>query len=74
MLNTGTICGIFSNVAGGGFPEKTIDSFEWNILGKEKTRYRLEEALETGKIVMNRRGFDMTEEYIELVKFLYETK
>jgi UDP-N-acetylglucosamine diphosphorylase/glucosamine-1-phosphate N-acetyltransferase len=74
MLNTGTICGIFSNVAGGGFPEKTIDSFEWNILGKEKTKYRLEEALETGKIVMNRRGFDMTEEYKELVRFIYEKK
>jgi len=74
MLNTGTICGIFSNVAGGGFPEKTIDSFEWNILGKEKTKYRLEEALETGRIVMNRRGFDMTEEYKELVRLIYEKK
>ena len=74
MLNTGTICGIFSNVAGGGFPEKTIDSFEWNILGKEKTKYRLEEALETGKIVMKRRGFEITEEYKELVKFIYEKK
>jgi len=74
MLNTGTICGIFSNVAGGGFPEKTIDSFEWNILGKEKTKYRLEEALETGKIVMRRRGFEITEEYKELVKFIYEKK
>ncbi len=74
MLNTGTICGIFANVVGGGFPDKSINSFEWNILGSEKQRYRLEEALETGKEVMKRRGFDMTEEYKKLVKFIYEKK
>jgi UDP-N-acetylglucosamine diphosphorylase / glucose-1-phosphate thymidylyltransferase / UDP-N-acetylgalactosamine diphosphorylase / glucosamine-1-phosphate N-acetyltransferase / galactosamine-1-phosphate N-acetyltransferase len=72
MLNTGTICGIFANVAGGGFPEKFIASFEWNILGKEISKYRLEEALETGKEVMKRRNFEMTEEYKELVKYIYE--
>lgn len=74
MLNTGTICGIFANVAGGGFPDKSIESFEWNILGKEKVKYRLEEALETGRLVMKRRGFEMTEEYKELVKLIYEKK
>ena len=72
MLNTGTICGIFSNVAGGGFPDKYISSFEWNIIGKEKSLYRLDEALETAKTVMKRRGFEMTEEYKEIVKFIYE--
>ena len=35
MLNTGTIAGIFANVAGGNFPDKQIDSFSWYILGKE---------------------------------------
>jgi UDP-N-acetylglucosamine diphosphorylase / glucose-1-phosphate thymidylyltransferase / UDP-N-acetylgalactosamine diphosphorylase / glucosamine-1-phosphate N-acetyltransferase / galactosamine-1-phosphate N-acetyltransferase len=72
MLNTGTICGVFSNVAGGGFPDKSISSFEWNISGKEKTLYRLDEALETAKAVMKRRGFEIKEEYKDLVKFIYE--
>lgn len=72
MLNTGTICGIYSNVAGGGFPEKFIDSFTWNLLGKESTKYRIEEALETAKIVMKRRGFEMIKEYEDLVRFVYE--
>ncbi len=71
MLNTGTICGIYSNVAGGGFPDKLIESFEWNILGKSKEKYDFDKAIETGKLVMKRRGFDMTEAYINLVKLIY---
>lgn len=71
MLNTGTICGIYSNVAGGGFPDKLIESFEWNILGKSKEKYDFNKAIETGKLVMKRRGFDMTEAYINLVKLIY---
>lgn len=72
MLNTGTICGIYSNVAGGGFPDKLIGSFEWNILGKGKEKYDFEKAIETGKLVMKRRGFEMTESYIKLVRAIYD--
>lgn len=73
MLNTGTIAGIFSNTAGGGFPDKMIDSFSWNILGSEPVRYKLEEALETAKTVMGRRHIEMSEEYEELVREVYKT-
>ncbi len=72
MLNTGTICGVFANIAGGGFPDKFIESFSWNIQGKEPEKYKAEEALRTAKIVMLRRGFEMKPEYERLIKFLAE--
>lgn len=71
MLNTGTICGIFANVAGGGFPDKLINSFEWNIIGTEKEKYNLDKAFETAKMVMKRRGLDMSEAYMNMVKSIY---
>ena len=74
MLNTGTICGIFANVAGGGFPDKWIDSFEWNIIGSGVERYKIEEAIETAKIVMGRRHIEMSKEYEALVREVYNVK
>jgi UDP-N-acetylglucosamine diphosphorylase / glucose-1-phosphate thymidylyltransferase / UDP-N-acetylgalactosamine diphosphorylase / glucosamine-1-phosphate N-acetyltransferase / galactosamine-1-phosphate N-acetyltransferase len=71
MLNTGTICGVFANIAGGGFPAKNIDSFSWNILGQEISKYKFNEAVETARIVMKRRGIEMKEEYISLLKKIY---
>ncbi|MCE1165491.1 MAG: hypothetical protein LWX07_08840 [Bacteroidetes bacterium] len=71
MLNTGTVCGVFANVAGGGFPDKNIESFSWNILGGSPVKYKFNEAVETARIVMKRRGIDMKEEYISLLKKIY---
>ncbi|MFA5404688.1 MAG: putative sugar nucleotidyl transferase [Ignavibacteria bacterium] len=73
MLNTGTIVGIYANVAGGGFPNKQIDSFSWNILGSQPTRYKLEEALATAKVVMARRHNEMSKEYEELVREIFKS-
>ncbi len=71
MLNTGTVCGVFANVAGGGFPDKNIGSFSWNILGSQPVKYKFNEAVETARIVMKRRGIEMKEEYISLLKKIY---
>jgi UDP-N-acetylglucosamine diphosphorylase / glucose-1-phosphate thymidylyltransferase / UDP-N-acetylgalactosamine diphosphorylase / glucosamine-1-phosphate N-acetyltransferase / galactosamine-1-phosphate N-acetyltransferase len=73
MLNTGTIAGIYANIAGGGFPDKKIDSFSWNILGSEPVKYKLEEALATAKTVMGRRHIDMSAEYEELIREIYKS-
>ena len=67
MFNTGTIAGIFANIAGGGFPEKFIKDFSWTISGKKAQRYKLTEAMRTAKAVMTRRGFEMSTEYEYLV-------
>jgi UDP-N-acetylglucosamine diphosphorylase / glucose-1-phosphate thymidylyltransferase / UDP-N-acetylgalactosamine diphosphorylase / glucosamine-1-phosphate N-acetyltransferase / galactosamine-1-phosphate N-acetyltransferase len=72
MLNTGTIAGIFANVAGGGFPDKAIDSFSWNILGGESSKYKIDEAISTARIVMERRHMEMTKEYEELLRKIYK--
>jgi UDP-N-acetylglucosamine diphosphorylase/glucosamine-1-phosphate N-acetyltransferase len=74
MLNTGTIAGIFANVAGGGFPDKQIDSFAWYILGSQPVKYKLEEALSTAKIVFERRHIEMSKEYEELVREVYKSQ
>ena len=68
MFNTGTIAGIFSNIAGGGFPEKFIKDFSWVISGKKPQKYKLDEALKTAKTVMLRKGIEMNTEYEAQVK------
>ncbi len=68
MLNTGSIIGIFANIFGGGFPSKDIASFSWNEAGKKSEKYDIDKAIETAKIVMERREIKMSEEYEILVR------
>lgn len=59
MLNAGTIIGIASNVFGVGIPPKYIPSFSWG--GAEGlNEHDLEKALHTARIVMSRRGIEMS--------------
>ena len=69
MLNTGTITGIFANIFGGGFPAKILRSFSWNESGKKSVAYDLTKAVETAKIVMKRRGIEMSGEYAKLMGY-----
>jgi UDP-N-acetylglucosamine diphosphorylase / glucose-1-phosphate thymidylyltransferase / UDP-N-acetylgalactosamine diphosphorylase / glucosamine-1-phosphate N-acetyltransferase / galactosamine-1-phosphate N-acetyltransferase len=68
MLNTGTVAGIFANIFGAGFPNKNINCFSWNEAGKESVKYDIDKAIETAKIVMKRRGVEMSKEYDLLVR------
>ncbi len=72
MINTGTIIGIFTNIAGSGFPPKFLKSFSWNIYGRDVSKYKIEEALDTAKIVMGRRGLKMNKQYENLIRSLYD--
>jgi UDP-N-acetylglucosamine diphosphorylase/glucosamine-1-phosphate N-acetyltransferase len=72
MVNTGTIIGILANIAGSGFPPKFIKSFTWNIYGRDVTKYKIEEALDTAKIVMGRRGLKMSKQYENLIRSMFE--
>lgn len=60
MLNTGTVVGVSCNIYGADFPRKHIPSFSW---GSARTmfEYRPEKALETAKLVMERRGVELDE-------------
>ncbi|MCX7833585.1 MAG: putative sugar nucleotidyl transferase [Ignavibacteria bacterium] len=73
MLNTGSIIGIFALIAGGGFPDKFIDSFSWYITGKAVTTYKIEEALQTAKIVMSRRQQELSPAYEKLIIHVYNS-
>ncbi len=68
MLNTGSLVGIFANIFGGGFPSKDVGSFTWNESGKNSERYDIDKAIETAKIVMERREIKMSEAYENLVR------
>ncbi len=72
MLNTGSIIGIFALIAGGGFPDKFIDSFTWYIQGKQPSRYKIDEALQTAKIVTERRQVDLSQSYEKLIRNVYD--
>ncbi|MEO8446320.1 MAG: putative sugar nucleotidyl transferase [bacterium] len=71
MMNTGSRVGIFSNIFGSGFPEKEIPSFAWNEIGKNTQRYDIKKALDTARIVMERRGVIMSKNYESLVEAYY---
>lgn len=73
MLNTGTICGVSSNILSSGFPPNHIRSFTW-ISDKNTTTYTFEKAVETMKIMMGRRNVTLTDDYIEMMKAIFEAE
>lgn len=71
MFNTGTVVGAMSNIFGGGFPPKNIPSFAWG--GSDGfVEHDLEKALETGRIVMARRGVEMTTDYEKMIRNIFD--
>jgi len=71
MFNTGTVCGIFTNVFGAGFPHRRIPSFGWG--GAEGFKnYRLADALDVAEKVMSRRGIELTEEWKKVYTELHQ--
>ncbi len=71
MFNTGTVVGVSSNIFGAGFPPKTIPSFAW-VNGQDVQGYRLDKAIEVARTVMARRKITMTENYITMMKYIFE--
>jgi UDP-N-acetylglucosamine diphosphorylase/glucosamine-1-phosphate N-acetyltransferase len=70
MFNTGTVVGLSSNIFGGGFPPKSIGSFQWG--GSEGfVRYDLDKALEVARAVMKRRNVALTPAYEALFRQAY---
>ena len=72
MFNTGTVVGVSANVFGAGFPEKFIQSFYWGGPQNSFQKFKLDKALELAEIVMSRRKIKITEEDIEILKYLSE--
>jgi len=70
LIPTGAVIGSFVNYFGHGIMPKYIAPFKW--LGHGSTEdYQIEKAIETAKIVMKRRGVEMTKSYEELIRAVY---
>jgi len=71
MFNTGTVIGNFVNIFGEGFPRNFVPSFAWG--GPSGfTTHPLEKAIETARIVMSRKGIEMSEEDVAIFTYLFD--
>jgi UDP-N-acetylglucosamine diphosphorylase/glucosamine-1-phosphate N-acetyltransferase len=68
-LNTGTICGVSSNIFCSSFPPKKIPSFTW--LGEKSEVYQFDKALEAMDTMMKRRGMHLEEEYAKMMRHIF---
>lgn len=71
MFNTGTVCGVFSNVFGGDFPHRVIADFAWGGAAGFK-QYRFADAMEVAEKVMARRNIVLTPEMKAAYLWLFE--
>ncbi len=70
LLNTGVNIGIFCNIFGGALVrEKSIPAFSWGGDGSWQ-RHEVEKALQTAQRAMARRGRELAEEDLELIRSL----
>jgi UDP-N-acetylglucosamine diphosphorylase/glucosamine-1-phosphate N-acetyltransferase len=67
LLNTGAVMGIFANWFEPGLSPKAIADFAWGGKG----RWPLDQGVETGRIVMARRGVTMSKAYEKLIRSYY---
>lgn len=73
QLNTGTICGVSCNIFSNDFPPKLIPSFSWVGSNVIQT-YRIDKAFEAMETMMARRDVELTEEYKQMMKTVFDRK
>jgi UDP-N-acetylglucosamine diphosphorylase/glucosamine-1-phosphate N-acetyltransferase len=71
MLNTGTVIGICANIFGAGFPRQFVPSFAWGGAHGFQV-YQLKKAIETAKLVMQRRNIEFTEADREIFQTVFD--
>lgn len=71
MLNTGTVCGVSSNIFSGSFPPRHVRSFRW--LGPDGEQvYRFDKAIETAERMMSRRGKSVSAAYRNMLRHIFD--
>lgn len=71
LIDTGAVIGVFCNIFGGkGVTPKYIPSFSWGD-GEHRAEHRLDRAIETARVVMGRRGEELTDNYRKLIEGVY---
>ncbi len=71
VLNTGTVCGVSSNIFSGTFPPKLIKSFRW-MGPKGEEIFKFDKAMEVADRMMKRRGLSLTPEYRVMMRSIFE--
>lgn len=71
MFNTGTVVGISSNIYGSNFPRNFIPSYSWGGAAGFKT-YTIAKALETMKLVMNRKNEHFTDKDQRIYEHIFK--
>jgi UDP-N-acetylglucosamine diphosphorylase/glucosamine-1-phosphate N-acetyltransferase len=67
MFNTATVVGVSCNIYGADFPTKYIPSFSWGG-SAGFVPFKLDKALEYANNMMERRGLNLTDEEVEMLK------
>lgn len=70
LIPTGAVIGSFVNYFGGGMMPCYVPSFRWLGPGIDEI-YDLEKAIKTARVVMQRRGISLTEDYEKLIRENY---
>ena len=73
MFNTATVVGVSSNIYGAGFPSKFIPSFSWGG-ADEIVPFRFEKAIEYANNMMHRRGLQLSQSEIAILRHISEDK
>lgn len=71
MFNTASVVGVSSNVYGSGFPDKYVPSFSWGE-PSQLVSFRFDKAIEYSNNMMNRRGLELSEAEISILKTISE--
>lgn len=72
MFNTGTVIGVSANIFGAGFPRNFIPSFSWGgVTGF--TTYHMNKVIEVAKVVMKRRGLELSQLDKNILQHVFET-
>ncbi len=71
MFNTGTTIGVSANIFGDGFPRNFIPSFAWGGASGFST-YPTKKVLETARLVLSRRGKELTKNDEEILTSIFE--
>ena len=71
MFNTGTVVGVSANIYGSNFPRNFIPSFSWGGAAGF-SNYQLPKAIETIKLVKERRRLDVDEDEVNILTSIFE--
>lgn len=69
MFNTATVVGVSSNIFGADFPPKFIPSFNWGSHGE---KYNFDKAIESANNMMVRRGKELSEAEISILRHIHD--